>query len=112
MSSVTDIILVTGIDDGAIRDAAQPNADKLNAWLNEFMVCPVNGGALVKVDRLARGDKAMQCDVFITAINYLDHEEFLAAFHAIQWASPECVQLMMKGEHDDLFTVYRPTPLQ
>jgi hypothetical protein len=62
----------------------------------------------VQVDQLAVGTKAMQCDVFLTAINYLDIEAFVEVFRGIPWNVPECVQLLIKDEHDELFTVYLP----
>lgn len=104
MSHVADIILVTAIDDGAQRDEEHPNADLLSKWLQE------NKGQdwlkLVKVDQHAGGNKAIQCDIFLAAINYLDIDGFVAAFRSIRWHMPECAQLMIKDEHDDLFTVY------
>ena len=67
---------------------------------------PNGSRSLIKVDQHARGGKAMQCDVFVAAINYLDREGFLTAFNAVPWEYPECVQLILKGEHDELFAVY------
>jgi hypothetical protein len=104
MSSVTDIILSTTIEDGATEEETHPNADVLSNWL----VTNYKGG-LVKVDQLAGGNKAMQRDVFLAAINYLDHEAFLALFHSVNWEWPEDVQLLLKGEHDDVFTVHTPS---
>ncbi len=50
----------------------------------------------------------MQCDIFTAAITYLNIPDFLKYFYSIEWEIPECVQLMLKDEHDDRFTVYRP----
>jgi hypothetical protein len=77
--------------------------DQLSAWLQEH-----HHRSLVKVSRYAGGDKVMQCDVFMAAINYLDLEGFLDAFRAVKWETPQCVQLMIKDEHDDVFTIYTP----
>jgi len=86
MSVVTDIILVTAIEDGAYR----PSFD------------------LVKVDQYAGGGKAVQCDVFMSAVNYLVLEDLLDWFKSVRWEYPEQVQLFVKGEHDDKFAVYCP----
>src|SRR5262245_44259689 len=104
MSVVTDIILVTIIDDGAERDGEHPNVDRLNAWIHETQGPPE---ALRKVDDDAGGNKAMQCDVFMAAINYLDKPGLIRAFRGIPWEAAEAVQLMLKGEDDDLFTMFQ-----
>jgi len=105
MSHVADIILVTCIDDGAEADDCHPNADKLNAYLKNNH----NGAGLVKVDNYAGGNKAMQVDVFMAAINYLNIDAFVEWFRGVEWQDPECVQLLIKNEHDNRFTAYIPT---
>ncbi len=104
MSHVADIIFMTSIDDGSNVEDSHPNADKLSAYL----VRNHNGAYLVKVDDHAGGNKAMQCDVFMAAINYLDIDEFVEWFHGIEWEYPESVQLLIKDEHDDQFSMYTP----
>lgn len=104
MSRVTDIILITAIDDGASTDQEHPNVDQLNDYLKSQH----GGCSLVQVDHRAGGSKAMQCDVFMAAINYLDHGALLAHLEAISWETPECVQLMLKGEEEDRFSIFRP----
>ena len=92
MSSVTDIILVT------MPDSEQTNVERLNA-VGNLVLTPTSR-------HMVGSGKNMQCEVFICAKNFLDHEDFIAAFRAIQWDCPERVQLMLKGESDELFTVY------
>ena len=86
VSSVTDIILIAGIDDGH----------------------KLKGYHLAKVDQFAGGRKAVQCDVFMSAVDYLDVDKLLKEFHEIQWESILEVQLMIKGEHDDIFSIHTP----
>ena len=102
MSYVTDIILVTMIDDGAELEDTQPNADQLSRYLS------VNhgGACLNKMDAYAGGNKAMQCDVFMGAVRSMDAAIFIEAFKAIEWEFPECAQLFIKEENDDCFTVH------
>lgn len=104
MSHVTDIILSTTIDDGAELEGEHPNTDQLNMYLNENH----NGCSLVKADDKAGGGKAMQCDLFIAAINHLNIPDFLERFYQIAWEYPESVQLMLKDEHEDIFRIYQP----
>ncbi len=103
MSNVTDIILSTAIEDGASKQDEHPNVDLLNAYIKKE-----HNWALIRVDQYAGGGKKVQCDVFMAAINYLNIDEFVKHFHTISWECPECVQLMLKGEHDDKFTIYEP----
>ena len=102
MSNVTDIIMVVsqfdGIDDSG---AMMPTIDQLD----NFTECQLR-----PVSRVAGGDKHkhMRCDVFMAAINHLDVLGFLKCFYSIEWDSPECVQLMIKQEQEDIFTAHVP----
>lgn len=92
MSHVASVVLLTFIDDGGIKDVQD--------WLS------ANGWPqLVKVSDHAGGSKHMQCDVWMAAINYFDIEAFAAVVSAVVWRWPESVQLLVKGEHDDHFTL-------
>ena len=104
MSHVTDIIFITAIEDGADAEAGHPNTDKLS----EYIAREHNNNKLLKVDEHAGGNKAIQCDVFMAAINYMDIDTFIAWFHTIKWEYPESVQLLIKDEHDDQFTIHVP----
>lgn len=104
MSHVADIILITSIEDGGENGNDHPNRDKLSAYLEKNH----SGATLVKVDGHAGGRKAMQCDVFMAAINYMDIDGFVSWFGKIKWEYPESVQLLIKDENDDLFAVYVP----
>jgi hypothetical protein len=112
MSTITDIILVTAIDDGGQFEDDHPNAEKLSQWLRDDHESS-NVGLTIMPSRPIENGRAIQCDIFLAAVNHLHTEAFIAAFRAIEWQHPDCVQLMLKGEHDDLFTVYhcpeRPT---
>ena len=44
--------------------------------------------------------------MFVTAVNYLDIDEFMRLFYDIEWQYPDCLQLMLKEERDELFTVH------
>jgi hypothetical protein len=102
MSHVSDIILITAIEDGAAVESDHPNADRLSEYLREN-----HKSSLIQVDGHAGGNKAVQADVFMAAINYLDIPAFVAAFKSVHWEIPECAQLLIKDEHDDRFTEYR-----
>jgi len=99
MSYVTDIILVTMIDDK--HECGKLNADTLS----QFLCDNYRSTTLVHIPRNI-GRRGLQCDVFVAAVNYLDTDEFMRLFYAIEWQYPNHLQLMLKEEHDDIFTVY------
>ena len=106
MSHVTDIILMTAIEDGAKTKEGHPNVDKLNEYI-EREHCKHK---LLRVDEHSGGRKEMQCDVFMAAINYMDIDGFIEWFSIIAWEHPESVQLLIKDEHDDKFSVHLAKP--
>ena len=103
MSHVASVILVTS---GVEHDYTNRGylVDRLNAYLR----LQYRGREFVQVDQHAGGDKGFQNNVYLVAINYLNIERFLRVFRAIPWQLPEMVQLFIRDEHDDDFTVYRP----
>lgn len=102
MSSVTNIILKTGCTDEG--DATQQCIDTLLlAFLEKH---PRATPPLVQVDRQGGGDKYMECDLFIGAINYLDRNWLLEVFRGLPWPDPEEVQLFLQTQEQDQFTMY------
>lgn len=99
MSYVTDIILVTMIEDKDEGDHL--NADKLS----QFLCDNYKGTTLVHIPRNI-GRRGLQCDVFVAAVNHLDMDEFMRLFYSIEWQWPDYLQLMLKEEHDKLFIVH------
>ncbi len=104
MSVVTNIILVTTIEDGAKRDDEYPNVDALNSFFKK----DYGNISLLKVDEYAGGSKAMECDVFMAVINHLDLQEFMEHFNKIKGDEPNSVQLFIKQEDDYAFELYTP----
>jgi hypothetical protein len=103
MSVITDIILLTFIRDRE-ANGGRLNAEKLSEYLSENY----RSNGFVQVDGYAGGNRAMQCNVFITAVNYLDHDEFIEVFNSIEWEYPESVQLLLKCEDCDTFEIIIP----
>ena len=103
MSVVTDILLCTQIQDGGHQDDDHPNAGALNRWLVQRYgeAC-----ALKRLDIHARGNKAMQADVYGVAVNCCNTDELVGAFRAIPWDDPESAQLLVKEEDWPAFRVF------
>ncbi len=109
MSHVTDIILVINLDDDTIPgyDELGPSeVRELNKWLTQSNGYP---SELKRFDKQkAGGNKVLQCDLYLAAFNSLDYEGFQKAFHSIAWYDEDGIQLMLKDEHEDRFTVIVP----
>ena len=103
MSDISDIILTTaGYEEGR----PDPNGDPiayLNAWLLETHHEP---NAFRQVNAHAGGKRSMNNNVYLAGINHLDADGLLKAFRDAPWNEPECVQLMLKKEEDNLYTMY------
>lgn len=102
MSTVTNIILHTGYDDGA---KIRPNIDLLSEWIiNEGIGC----GPLTQIDQHAwtRG-KVMEAKIFGGGFNSIDKDNLLLFFATIPWIEKDTVQLFVKGQEEDRFTLYQ-----
>lgn len=105
MSNVTDILLITAINDGGYggADDDSPNAEELSVFL---VIQYGSKCVLRRLDHLAGGNRRMQADVFGVSVNYCDTEAVIEKFRSIAWEYPERAQLLVKEEDDDRFTVY------
>jgi len=101
MSYVTNMILCT-LDE-------QKGVDEINDILKNDPYRVVNcrqSGTFVKIDSYTNGIKYMEGDVYIYAGNYVLEEEFIELFRSIDWEISACCQLFVKGQGDEIFTVY------
>ena len=94
MSHVTDVILIdSGINEKRFfRD--------IDTWFQVRY-----NSSLHRLDKEAGGNEVMQCDVYMGAFNYMDIEEFIEFFNFLKWNDHEGIQLLIKDEHDDGFTL-------
>jgi len=97
MSQVTDIILCCSLSEEHGDDSFPP-IDHVNQWL-----VAEGKGQLNHLNRAMGGGKAMQADVFGGAFNYLNIAQFISVVCDAGWERPDCVQVMIKGENDELF---------
>ncbi len=104
MTDITNIIILTAMDDGAWTNSDHGNVDLLNEYLRKNY----QGSTLAKVDEYGGGRLRMSCDVFMGAIDYLNQEAFLEQFHCVEWGRSDSVQLLLKGSKDDFFQVFSP----
>jgi hypothetical protein len=92
MSNVTNIILLTSRDDDGIK--------ALQDWLD------AQGKPILKeISNHAGGNKGFGVQLWAAAINYLREDLFIRTVEAINWKEPEFMQLLIKGEMDDVFRI-------
>lgn len=107
MSNVTNIILKLGIDDGNERRVREINA----AIREHHHVANPDLETLVRVDQMGGGNKHMEVDLYIGALNYLDTAWFIEQFRGSPWDDPETVQLFLQKQEEyqfKVYTVYEP----
>ena len=99
MSTITNIILIT-------ECMCDPKGvETINTYLKyEY------GHGLIQVDDYvgSKSKRAFEADVYMAAYNVFDTEAFLKGFYSIKWEYQECIQLLIKLQDDDKFTVYAP----
>jgi hypothetical protein len=98
MSVITNIILKTSIEEAGV------SAFEKELFLG---VIPQRQNPLVKVDDFTKS-RAFECDLYITALNYIDILDLLDAMNKTKWEFPEEVQLMIQEQSEDVFTIYIP----
>jgi len=97
MSSVTDILLAVGYPDVS-------QIDEINALLGlvgDRGFAPSNHETM-PTSRIA-GGKGFTESVYVAGINYFNLDDFIAGLRAMQFEQPECLQLILIGEHDARF---------
>lgn len=80
MTDITNIILLTSMDDGTWVNNDPSNADILNGYLR----ANYQYESFTKVDQHASGNKGMTCDIFMAGINYLDKDSFIEQLNCIE----------------------------
>jgi len=98
MSRVMNVILTTGCGETPDRIAALNGILWLNSSTRGFAPLPASHSSYIG------GTKAMECDVYLAAFNYLPLAAVVRAMHATRWNEPEQVQLFVKDEDDRRFT--------
>jgi hypothetical protein len=98
MSVVTNLIVTAPLcAQTQVRDA-----------LEAFTV-PRSYPPFTQVDSHAGGDRSMECCVWMAALNWMNLQEFMEHLAFRTWTYRELVsdiQLMVRGQRDDRFTVY------
>jgi Tfp pilus assembly protein PilW len=99
MSRVTNAILTTHVGSSVAPDQEI-------ASVNQFLRAhEVGGGEFKDVTRGAGGYKYMECRVYLSAFNHADTHLIEKAVQQAPWLDKEMVQLFVKEQEEELFTV-------
>lgn len=94
MSWVTNLIISFGFDD--------PNERVIDKWFEE------NTGSFTRpLHRFPEhygGTKYLETSLLVGAYNYLPLDKLLDFLYELEWEEPESLQVLVKGEDDDIFT--------
>lgn len=101
MSRITDIMITTFIDESVFD-----NVKLLNEYLKEK-----GHGQFNLVSDHAGGRKVMTTYIFLLSESSLWVEKFVEFFNTLKWETPEEVELFIKEQEDEIFTVYRVVDL-
>lgn len=100
MSNSTGVILITSSYPG--KDDTHANADKV---IEEVRACN-KGQELTEVSTLADVGMIMWGDIFMGQIASLDKESLFSSICSVDWEDPDDVQLMLRGEEDNVFEIH------
>ena len=93
MSTVTNVIFVTSVDEYEATQALQ----RISSFQFGTYWEPIK-------DEVAGGNKNLECEVYIGAFNRFDEEKFVDELKMVKWKYPEELQVMVKRQDDDQFT--------
>ena len=101
MSNVTNIILTFGICEDEVDEDKYILMETVNNWLAEQGHPPFGEDA----DICSGGSKHLECPLYIAAFKNFPTETFLGLVFGLPWDEPENVQVFIKDEEDERFTL-------
>ena len=106
MSVVTSMIINVGYmnDDYDYNGKGSKTFDAVNELLRGEGFPPFN--RTNNDHAWSGGNKSMQCEIWAGAFNHFRTTDFLSAFFAIPWESPNDLQVMVMEEDDNTFTIH------
>lgn len=102
MSDVTNIILSFSIVEKTIKSFGKEeylNVISVNTWLYARKYGNIGENAY------SGGNKEIETALFFAAFNHFNSQVFLQFLKSLPWIAPEEVQMMVKGQHDEKFTM-------
>lgn len=100
MSVVTNIIITASMNEDVKYLTQKFNEFRLNG--NSFNLVSIDDEALAK--GWYGGNKMMEANIFLGAFNNLDLQALISFMkEEIDWASPECIQLISKSHNNFKF---------
>lgn len=104
MSNVTNVILSMGCLEDSLERIKDVNRlpslrDLCGKFIEDQEV----------VQRATGGTKALEADIFIGAFNFLHTDDFLEDLKKVPWERLQEVQVFVKEQEEDVFTVFTLT---
>lgn len=106
MSHVTNVVLLFPISHSDEPGNGRTHAiiEKLN---EQCASVDFSGrGSFVRADHLAGGPKVFEARAYLAAFNFVDVAELLATIWALPSEEPDLVQVLIKDQHDEKFTLH------
>lgn len=100
MSYVTNVIVLCGLSEEAGGEGVFPAIDQVNKWLTETNFQAIG---LAYLNGHEGGHKAWEAEVFGGAFNGLSIAEFMMQIAAAAWEEPDRVQVLFKGQEDEVW---------
>ena len=105
MGWVIDVLLLFSLDEVYDDECEELEEviplNSINAWLAEYRF-----SSLIHLDQYINTGKAMNACVYGGAYNSLKFDEFIEVVTKQPWKEPQNVQLLIKDEPDDRFTLH------
>lgn len=106
MSVVTNLLLACDCGDAELDGHVPRGLAAVKAW------CEGDDRGLGwprPVDEVSGGTKHLETGLYAWGANYLAFDEFMEAVRTAPWRRPARVQVIVKGQEDDVFTTYTLT---
>jgi hypothetical protein len=107
MSWVTDVLLIFSLQEifseEELEEQDLPTLQNINKWLQENNQTTLDNLAIHTINSA----KSMQSCIYGGAFNYLKVDEFIKIVKSQEWLYRPGVQLLIKDEQDEAFTMYK-----
>lgn len=116
MSHVTNLMVSWNIGGGSADfGASDEGVDGRRAdEINRLLAGLCDGQELCCVDEPSRpsiecgGQKHLEANLMVAAVNYLDEQAFLSGLAAMGWEYPEDVQVFIRRQNEDRWSIIYP----
>lgn len=99
MSKVTNVIVAFSLREEGSLKGRPARMEEVNNWLKENHYHPFS-------QEVGVGQKYLEVSLFVKAFNFFLSEEFIKFIYSLKWGNPSALQVFIKEQDDDRFTLY------